>query len=310
MTDAEVLEFVRMCDSLKPKELFISSLKWKYLIRAIARGKNIMIVGPTGCAKTMAVYSASKALKRPLHRFNIGSTQDARATLVGNTTYKKDQGTVFNQSPFVKAITTPNSIILLDELTRGSHDAWNILMTVLDPLQRYMRLDEDETGSTIDVAPGVCFVSTANIGNEYTATRVLDKATSRRFPIKLEMEPLDGKDLFKLFNILYPKVTPAQKELLKQLADISDDLLIHSKKEDAEISTSISPAAMVEIGELVLDGFTLSEIAEAAIYPEYPDDGGADSERTFVKQILQQYIPVPAKNPINDPLANLPRQNF
>lgn len=299
-----------MCDSLKPKELFISSLKWKYLIRAIARGKNIMIIGPTGCAKTMTAYCAAKALKRPFHRFNIGSTQDARATLVGNTVYKKDQGTIFNKSPFVKAISTPNSVILLDELTRGSHDAWNILMTVLDPLQRYMRLDEDDEGTTITVADGVCFISTANIGNEYTATRVLDKATARRFPIKLEMEPLDGEDLFKLFKFINQKATKPQLDLLKTLADISEDLRIHCQKEDAEITTAISPASMVEIGELVIDGFTLTEIVEAAVYPEYPEDGGADSERTFVKQIIQQYLPVEAKNPINDPLAKKPKQNF
>jgi hypothetical protein len=177
-------------------------------------------------------------------------------------------------------------------------------MTVLDPLQRYMRLDEDDAGSEVKVATGVSFIATANIGNEYTATRVLDKATSRRFPIKLEMEPLDGTELLKLFKLRYPKATEAQAELLKQLADISDDLRAECKTEDASISTYISPASMVEISELVMDGFTLQEIAEVAIYPEYPDDGGSDSERTFVKQNIQNYIPVDAKNPINDPLRN------
>lgn len=301
---------LNQCLSLKPKGLFISDLKWKYLVRAVLRGKNIMIVGPTGCAKTMAARCGATALKREFFYFNIGSTQDARATLVGNTTYKKEFGTCFNASPFVKAITTENAIVLLDELTRGTHDAWNILMTVLDPSQRYMRLDEHEEGQIINVAKGVCFIATANIGNEYTATRVLDKATSRRFPVKLEMEPLDGKDLLKLFKYLHPHATDAQANLLKYLSDISDDLQADCKKEDATISTYISPAAMVEIAELVMDGFTLKEIAEAAIYPEYPDDGGADSERTYVKQIVQKYIEVEATNPINDPLKKKPKQNF
>jgi hypothetical protein len=26
------------------------------------------------------------------------------------------------------------------------------------------------------------------------------------------------------------------------------------------------------------------------IYPDYPDDGGVDSERTMVKQIVQKYV--------------------
>ena len=50
-----------------------------------------------------------------------------------------------------------------------------------------------------------------------------------------------------------------------------------------------------------MDDFTLAEIAEMSIYPEFPDDGGADSERTFVKQILQSYFPVDVANPIGDP---------
>ena len=173
--------------SLKPKELIISDLKWKYLVRAIIRSKNIMVIGPSGCAKTMAARCVATALKRPFEKFNCGSTQDARATLIGNTTYKKDTGTVFHKSSFVNAITTPQTVVLLDELTRGSHDAWNILMTVTDPTQRYLRLDEDSASSVINVAEGVSFVATANIGNEFTATKVLDRAISRRFPVKLEI---------------------------------------------------------------------------------------------------------------------------
>lgn len=293
---------MRDCVSLKPKDLIISDLKWKYLIRSILRGKNLLIVGPSGCAKTMTAKSAANALNRPFERFNCGSTQDARATLIGNTIYRKDTGTLFCQSAFVKAITTPNTVVLLDELTRGSHDAWNIMMTVTDPTQRYLRLDEDSDGTVINVADGVTFIATANIGNEFTATRVLDKALSRRFPIKLEMLPINGKELLQLFSILFPNMTVKQQSVLKTLVSISDDLLIQSKMEDSQISSFISPANMVEIAELVLDGFGLEEIAEAAIYTEYPNDGGADSERSFVKSIIQKYISTDFKNPIKDPL--------
>ena len=135
MNDSEVDAILRTCISLKPKELIISDLKWKYLVRAIVRGKNIMVVGPSGCAKTMAARCVAKALKREFFKINVGSTQDARATLIGNTTYKKEVGTVFHKSAFVKAITTPNAIVLLDEFTRGTHDAHNILMPQLTQLR-------------------------------------------------------------------------------------------------------------------------------------------------------------------------------
>ena len=42
--------------------------------------------------------------------------------------------------------------------------------------------------------------------------------------------------------------------------------------------------------ELLYDGFSLEESAEVSIYPQYSADGGADSERTFVKQLVQKYV--------------------
>ena len=49
-------------------------------------------------------------------------------------------------------------------------------MTVLDGGQRYLRLDEAEGSPIVNVAEGVTFIATANIGNEYTSTRVMDRA--------------------------------------------------------------------------------------------------------------------------------------
>lgn len=329
---------------LKPKDLIISDLKWKYLIRSIMRAKNIMIIGPSGCAKTMAARYASHAFydiekiiikdkneliklrnnlnieilqndeklseltikkyTRPFYIFNCGGGQDARATLIGNTSYNKELGTHFNESEFVKAIKTSNAIILLDEFTRGSHDFWNILFPVLDSTQRTLRLDEKDNSPVIKVADGVTFIATANIGNEFTSTRVLDKALLRRFPIRLEMSPLTGKELYSLFQLKFENCTSIQDSTFKKLCKIYDDLIHQTKLEDASITTFISPANFMEMAELVIDGFVLEEIVEAAIYPEYPDDGGADSERSFVKSIVQKYIDNDIPNPVKDPLKN------
>lgn len=285
----------------KPKELIISDLKWKYLVRCVLRGENILLVGSTGCGKTMAARLVAKILSRPFFKFNMGSSDDARATLIGNTTYRKEIGTVFHPSPFVKAITTSNAVVLLDELTRGSHAAWNIAIPILDFTQRDLRLDEDSESDVIHVADGVCFVATANVGSEYTSTRVLDKAIAGRFPIKIEMEPLDSDQLKELFRIMFPSSTPKCVTIMDTLASISDDIRLECKKEDTNISTILPPRSMVKMAELVLDGFTLAEIAEMIIYPEYPDDGGADSERTFCKAVLQKYFSVDVDNPIQNP---------
>ena len=283
---AETMEFIQNSYSLKPKDLVIGELKWKYLIRSAVRGKNIMMTGPAGCGKTLAAKSLVNALDRPNFYFNMGATQDPRATLIGNVHFDKSKGTYFSESLFVKAIQTPNAVILLDELTRAHPDAWNILMTVLDQGQRYLRLDEQDGQATINVAEGVCFVSTANIGNEYTATRQLDKALLDRFVI-IEMDTLSDEQEHGLLQYMFPSVN---REDLKKVSSIAFLTRSESKADNPRIGSGISTRTSVEIAGLLFDGFTINEAADITIYPQYDADGGADSERTFVKQIVQKFM--------------------
>ena len=286
----ELMNFIQASPELRPEVMKMSDIKWKYLIRCAMRGKNIMMTGPAGCGKTMAAKSVVNALERPDFYFNLGATQDPRATLIGNTHFNKDTGTVFSEALFVKAIQTPNSVILLDELSRAHPEAHNILMTVLDEGQRYLRLDEHEDAPTIKVAPGVTFIATANIGNEYTATRVMDRALIDRFII-VEMDVLDESQESELLTYLYPNL---QFEAIKGIAGIVNDTRIEMNNESPRISTHISTRASVEMAGLIYDGFTLEEAANVLIYPQYDNAGGLDSERTFIKQLVQKYIPTDA----------------
>jgi len=246
---------------LKPDNLIIKDIKWKYLIRSAVRGKNIMMTGPAGCGKTMAAKFLVTQLQRPDFYFNLGSTQDPRATLVGNTQFNKETGTYFSESAFVKAIKTPNAIILLDELSRAHPDAWNILMTVLDQNQRYLRLDEAEGSPIVKVAEGVTFIATANIGNEYTATRVLDRAILDRF-VTIEMDVLNSEEEFTLLKKMYPEVSDDD---LKAIGEIAHNTREVSRSEVAKLSNMVSTRASVEMAGLLYDGFSLMEAAEVAI---------------------------------------------
>jgi len=281
-----VVNFINESYSLKPKGLVMKELKWKYLIRSAVRGKNIMMTGQAGCGKTMAAKSLVNALDRPDYYFNLGATQDPRSTLIGNVHFNQESGTFFSESLFVKAIQTENAVILLDELTRAHPDAWNILMPVLDQGQRYLRLDEADGQSTVKVADGVTFIATANIGNEYTATRQLDKALMDRFTI-IEMDVLNDEEEFGLLQYMFPSV---EKEALKNVADITHLTRIEAQTDNPRITSGVSTRTSVEIAGLLFDGFSLIEAADITIYPQYDATGGVDSERTFVKQIVQKFV--------------------
>jgi MoxR-like ATPase len=272
--------------SLKPQELVMTDLKWKYLIRSAVRAKNIMMTGPAGCGKTMAAKALVKGLDRPDFYFNLGATQDPRATLIGNTHFDQKKGTFFSESAFVKAIKTPNAVVLLDELSRAHPDAWNILMTVLDQGQRYLRLDEAEGSPIVKVAEGVTFIATANIGNEYTSTRVMDRAILDRF-VTIEMDVLNDDQEFGLLQFMFPEVS---EDTLKAIAEIAHHTRTQSMSDSGKVTSMISTRASVEMAGLVYDGFNLFEAAEISIFPFFSNDGGVDSERTYIKQLVQKYV--------------------
>ena len=280
-----LMNFIKTSTKLKPDVLKMQPLKWKYLMRSAMRGKNIMMTGPAGCGKTMAAKSVGDVLDKETFYFNLGATQDPRSTLIGNTHFNKADGTFFSEALFVKAIQTPNAVILLDELSRAHPDAHNILMTVLDEGQRYLRLDEADGSPTIKVADGVSFIATANIGNEYTATRVMDRALMDRFII-VEMDVLDKEGEISLLTYLYPNL---DEKSIEAIGDIVGGTRIELNTESPRISTMISTRNSVEMASLIYDGFSLEEAAEVCIYPQYDNSGGLDSERTFVKQLVQKW---------------------
>jgi MoxR-like ATPase len=264
-------------------------LWWKFAVRAALRGNSLLVVGPSGCGKTLLANALKVALNRVDKYFyvNLGATQDPRSTLIGNTHYDPTMGTYVSLSYFAHAIQVPNAIILLDEASRAHPEAHNILMTVLDKSQRYMRVDEKADTQTIKVAEGVCFVLTANVGAEYTATRTMDRALLDRCTM-FEMRPLSEGDEFDNLTSMFPDV---KASMLKAIAKIADVTRKEINSESPKVDTIISTRMTEEMASLIHDGFNLAGAAETCIYPYFNDAGGADSPRSFMKALVQKHLP-------------------
>jgi MoxR-like ATPase len=159
-------------------------------------------------------------------------------------------------------------------------------MTVLDEGQRYLRLDESFDAPVIKVAEGVSFIATANIGTEYTSTRVLDRALMDRFEI-IEVDILSMEQEVSLLTKRFPTL---DAELIDAVADIANSTRSEWRDEDGKLNTMISTRMTVRLCDLLSDGFDLAEASEVAILPFFDASGGADSERTFVKQIIQKHM--------------------
>jgi MoxR-like ATPase len=270
---------------LKPPYFKMSDMKWKHAIRSALRGKNLMFTGPSGCGKTMAVMEVRKALKRPFHYMNLGSTQDPRTTLIG--TREADDGTTyFKPAPFVNVIQNENSMVLLDEISRAHPEAWNILLTVLDPKQRYLQVDEAAESDKVPVADGVCFMSTANIGTQYTATRQMDRALEERFTI-IEMDILEQEEEFDLLQKLFPNV---EDEQLDTLATIADETRREVQATNPGLNRIISTRQTVQMAEQLQDGYSMMEAIHVTVYPNYDKEGGDQSPRSTVQKIVQKEV--------------------
>jgi hypothetical protein len=86
---------------------------------------------------------------------------------------------------------------------------------------------------------------------------------------------------------MFPTVEESE---LKNIANITHLTRVEATTDNPRITSGVSTRTSVEIAGLLFDGFSLMEAADITIYPQYDNTGGVDSERTFVKQIVQKFV--------------------
>jgi len=226
---------------------------YKILRRNIEKKKNTLILGPTGYGKTELVHNMAEHLGVPITIFDMGTMTDPIMGLVGTNTIQVEDGVTvskFIKSRFSSAIQRPG-IILLDELSRASLQANNLLFPCLD-FRRELSMEYAFNDSEpIKLHPECVIFATANIGSQYSGTNKMDRALLDRF-ILIEMDTLATGQIKEVIKYTYPSVSDD---------DISTMVSIYEKinkaNEDFTISFGLSFRHLREVASFVQDGFTI-----------------------------------------------------
>ena len=255
----------------------INTTKKDIAEKMISNGQNVLITGATGSGKSTFCLELAENLDMKPFMINFGSTQDARVTLIGSRELI-DGNTPFVKSEFVNQIQQENTLIILDELSRGSDDAFNIVFPLLDFRKE---LFIDETGETIKIPDSVRFIATANVGSEYSATRSIDRALNDRF-ITFRLGYMNGKELFNYATEKFT-LSDTQETELDKSCKVYD--FVKNLFDKDEISTRISPRIILNTVGL-LEDFTYAEVFDNVISCYFEEDTSMSGELNSIRMFM------------------------
>lgn len=265
------------CPSIEESGFYFDDKNWKYLTRNILRKKNTIITGPTGTGKTEMVSKIAEKLGLNVYVYDMGAMQDPISSMLG-THRIVDGGSKFDYADFVERVQQPG-IIVLDELNRAPQMAMNILFPCLDS-RRELRVDiaGGSDKRVVKVHPECVFIATANVGAEYTGTQDIDKALFNRFmPLMVNYIPFEAET-----SLLKSKFELEEKAIMG-LVTFANSMRTQAKL--GNIENSMSTREVLEIADLMQDGFEIYEAVDYVILNKVFDEDESQQIKALLLEI-------------------------
>jgi MoxR-like ATPase len=264
-------------------DFFVEAEHWRQLCFAGVYGQNVLLIGHSGSGKTELLDLVAAALERPSFVINFGATSEPRSALLGTTHFDRRTGTFFAESAFLKATQIPGTLIILDELSRCRPEAYNIILPLLDG-QRTVAVDERSDSPILELAEGVSFMATANVGLQYAGTEQLDHAVLDRFAVVLEIAfPPQAREIRLL--VVRTGVAVKSAEVLVKLA--ADQ---RSMTAEGAFVSPLSTRTLLATAFQAARGIPLREAVNACMLARFSAEGGAASERSQFQVLVQKYL--------------------